>query len=49
VKISEDPELHAIAGMSSGAICAFTRRMERPNYFRKVLSQIEASRTFAVG
>jgi len=40
VKISEDPELRAICGMSSGAICAFTAAWERPESFRKVLSQI---------
>ena len=40
LNISEDPELHAIAGMSSGGICAFTAAWERPDYFRKVLSQI---------
>ncbi len=40
VKITDDPNLHAICGMSSGGICAFTAAWERPNYFRKVLSQI---------
>ncbi len=40
LKITNDPELRAIAGMSSGAICAFTVAWERPNSFRKVLSQI---------
>jgi len=40
VKITDDPELHAIGGMSSGGICAFTAAWERPSYFRKVLSQI---------
>ena len=40
VKITEDPELRAIGGMSSGAICAFTVAWERPDSFRKVLSQI---------
>ena len=40
LKISEDPELRAIGGMSSGAICAFTVAWERPDQFRKVLSQI---------
>ncbi|HTI69476.1 MAG TPA: SMP-30/gluconolactonase/LRE family protein [Candidatus Limnocylindria bacterium] len=38
--LTTDPELRAIAGMSSGAICAFTVAWERPNMFRKVLSQI---------
>lgn len=40
VKITDDPELRAICGMSSGAICAFTVAWERPDSFRKVLSQI---------
>jgi enterochelin esterase-like enzyme/sugar lactone lactonase YvrE len=37
---SPDPELHAIAGSSSGAIAAFTVAWERPNQFRKVLSTV---------
>ncbi len=40
VKLTDDPELRAICGMSSGAICAFTVAWERPDSFRKVLSQI---------
>ena len=40
VKFTDDPELRAIGGMSSGAICAFTVAWERPDQFRKVLSQI---------
>jgi enterochelin esterase family protein len=40
LKISTDPELHAICGMSSGGICSFTVAWERPDQFRKVLSQI---------
>lgn len=40
VKLTDDPDLRAIGGMSSGAICAFTVAWERPNSFRKVLSQI---------
>lgn len=40
LKITDDPEMRAIAGMSSGAIGAFTVAWERPNAFRKVLSQI---------
>lgn len=40
VRFTNDPELRAICGMSSGAICAFTVAWERPNSFRKVLSQI---------
>lgn len=38
--ISKDPELHGIGGSSSGAIAAFTVAWERPNYFRKVLSNV---------
>jgi enterochelin esterase-like enzyme len=37
-KISPDPDLHAIAGTSSGAIAAFTVAWERPDEFRKVIS-----------
>ena len=40
VKITDDPDMRAVCGMSSGAICAFTVAWERPNSFRKVLSQI---------
>src|SRR5437868_9157174 len=36
--ISSDPDLHAIAGTSSGAIAAFTVAWERPEEFRKVIS-----------
>jgi len=36
--ISPDPDLHAIAGASSGAIAAFTVAWERPDQFRKVIS-----------
>ena len=39
-RISRDPERHAIAGWSSGAIAAFTVAWERPDQFRKVLSGI---------
>jgi enterochelin esterase-like enzyme len=35
-----DPERHAIAGLSSGGICAFTAAWERPDLFRKVLSHV---------
>ena len=37
--ISKDPEMHGIGGSSSGAIAAFTVAWERPDHFRKVLSQ----------
>lgn len=38
--ISDDPEMHAIGGSSSGAICAFTAAWERTNFFRKVYSSV---------
>jgi gluconolactonase len=40
VNLSADPEMRAVCGMSSGGICAFTVAWERPDQFRKVLSQI---------
>ena len=39
-RISDDPNLRAIAGSSSGAICAFTVAWERPDSFRKVYSTV---------
>jgi len=38
--ISDKPEDRAIAGASSGAICAFTVAWQRPDQFRKVISTI---------
>jgi len=38
--ISPDPNLRAIGGSSSGAICAFTAAWSRPDAFRRVLSFI---------
>jgi enterochelin esterase family protein len=38
--VSKDPELHGIGGSSSGAIAAFTVAWERPDHFRKVLSNV---------
>lgn len=38
--LSDDPNDRAIAGASSGAICAFTVAWERPDAFRRVLSTI---------
>lgn len=38
--ISNDPKMHGIGGLSSGAICAFTVAWEHPEYFSKVLSHI---------
>ncbi|MBI1227734.1 MAG: esterase family protein [Bacteroidetes bacterium] len=38
--ISHDSNMHAICGLSSGGICAFTAAWFRPDFFHKVLSQI---------
>ena len=38
--ISDNPDDRAIAGASSGAICAFTAAWERPDAFRRVFSTI---------
>ncbi len=38
--VTKDPELRAIGGSSSGAICAFTAAWERPDQFRKVFSNV---------
>jgi len=38
--ISKDPERHGIGGSSSGAIAAFMVAWERPDAFRKVLSNV---------
>lgn len=38
--ISKDPEMRGIGGSSSGAIAAFTVAWQRPNAFRKVLSNV---------
>jgi enterochelin esterase family protein len=38
--ISKDPDRHGIGGSSSGAIAAFTVAWERPDSFRKVLSNV---------
>ena len=38
--ISDDPEMRGIGGSSSGAIAAFTVAWERPDQFRKVLSNV---------
>jgi enterochelin esterase-like enzyme len=40
LNISSDPADHAICGMSSGGICAFTAAWEHPEWFGKVLSHI---------
>jgi enterochelin esterase-like enzyme/sugar lactone lactonase YvrE len=38
--ISKDPNMRAIGGSSSGAICAFTAAWERTDVFRKVYSNV---------
>jgi enterochelin esterase-like enzyme len=54
-KLKKDPASRAIAGISSGGICAFTVAWERPNEFHKVLSwvgsftNIQAGPTFKEG
>ncbi|WP_233579162.1 SMP-30/gluconolactonase/LRE family protein [Tautonia sociabilis] len=40
ILLSDDPNDRAIAGASSGAICAFTAAWERPDSFRRVFSAI---------
>ncbi len=37
-KVSSDPSRRAIAGFSSGGICAFTAAWQRPDQFHKVMS-----------
>ncbi|MCA9101748.1 MAG: esterase family protein [Planctomycetales bacterium] len=39
-QITDDPDGHAICGISSGGICAFTVAWQRPDQFRKVLSHV---------
>lgn len=39
-RLRHDPDAWAIAGISSGGICAFTVAWERPDAFRKVLSWV---------
>ena len=39
-KLTKDPKMRAIAGISSGGICAFTAAWERPDYFHKVVSHV---------
>jgi enterochelin esterase family protein len=40
LNITKDPAGRAVCGISSGGICAFTAAWERPDYFRKVVSQV---------
>jgi enterochelin esterase-like enzyme len=49
VKLRHDPESRAIAGISSGGICAWTIAWERPNEFRKVLSWVGSFTNIASG
>lgn len=37
---TDDPEMRAICGISSGAICAWTVAWHRPDQFRKVVSHV---------
>lgn len=39
-KLTDEREMRAICGVSSGGICAWTVAWERPDYFSKVLSHI---------
>jgi enterochelin esterase family protein len=48
-KLRKDPESRAIAGISSGGICAFTVAWERPEAFRKVLSWVGSFTDIAAG
>jgi enterochelin esterase-like enzyme len=49
VKLRHDPESRAIAGISSGGICAWTVAWERPNEFHKVLSWVGSFTNIASG
>jgi enterochelin esterase-like enzyme len=49
VKLRRDAASRAIAGASSGGICAFTAAWERPNEFSKVLSWIGSFTNIAHG
>lgn len=40
IRISRDPNDRAIAGSSSGGVCAFTAAWERPDAFRRVFSAV---------
>jgi enterochelin esterase-like enzyme len=49
VKLRHDPESRAIAGISSGGICAWTVAWERPSEFRRVLSWVGSFTNIASG
>jgi len=49
VKLRHDPASRAIAGISSGGICAWTVAWERPNEFGKVLSWVGSFTNIASG
>ncbi len=49
VRLRDDPESRAIAGMSSGGIAAWTVAWRRPDAFRKVVSWVGSFTNFAGG
>jgi enterochelin esterase-like enzyme len=49
LNLTTDPDQRAICGNSSGGICAFTVAWERPDQFRKVLSNIGSFTNIAAG
>jgi enterochelin esterase-like enzyme len=49
VKLRHDPDSRAIAGISSGGICAWTVAWEHPEEFRKVLSWVGSFTNIASG
>jgi enterochelin esterase-like enzyme len=49
IKLRHDPDSRAIAGISSGGICAWTVAWERPAEFRKVLSWVGSFTNIASG
>jgi enterochelin esterase family protein len=49
VRLRQEPEARAIAGVSSGGICAFTVAWQRPDAFRKVMSWVGSFTNIASG
>jgi len=49
IKLRQDPESRAVAGISSGGICAWTVAWERPDAFRRVLSWVGSFTNIASG